>query len=61
MPVYNVNRMTGMTEIDRYDSDEVEEVATDGNASGDASLHSSGSDARHSLDYLCDLQGNFFS
>ena len=49
--------LAGFGDVDRYDSDEDDDVATSDDATHDACLHSSGSVARH----LCDLEGNFFS
>ena len=53
------DRGSGFGEIEESD-DELSEL-NDENGVDDASVHSSGSDARHDLDFLHDQCGEFFS
>ena len=59
-------RGSGFGEIDNDDcSDDTGSESASNNGSSDSddagSMHSTGSDARHDLDYLCDLEGKLLS
>ena len=59
-------RCSGFEEIDDDDSsDDTGSESASNNGSSDSddagSMHSAGSDSRHNLDYLCDLEGKLLS